>query len=207
MACGLCITVVYCRPLHSLLCFGEPLPDGLRHKQILNRHAFSNHGLAKSQDFGTPMSPCEVCFQIFRRHWSSSGLKLHWTLAFLLNFVFLSALALILSWKSYIVPNRGLKEPSLLREKVKGQKNPIQTLTWVLFRLIVVLPSSYPKPSVGIHEVNRALAVPYVNLVFICQPQSGWLFELYRKPLSEMGAICLLPISDAHPRGTPWSYR
>lgn len=55
--------------------------------------------------------------------------------------------------------------------------------------------------------VNRAPAVPYINLAFICQPQSGWLFELYRKPPSEMGAISLLPISDAHPRGTARSYR
>lgn len=54
--------------------------------------------------------------------------------------------------------------------------------------------------------VNRALAVPYINLTFICQPQSGWLFELYRKPPSEMGAISLLPIRDAHPRGTARSY-
>lgn len=91
---------------------------------ILNRHAFPNHALAKSQDFGTPMSLCEVCFQILRCHGSSSGLKSHWTVASLLNFVFLSALALILSWKSYIVPNRGLKEPSLLREKVKRSKEP-----------------------------------------------------------------------------------
>lgn len=58
--------------------------------------------------------------KFFRRHWLSSGFKLYWTLAFLLNFFFLpSALALTLGWKFYIVPNRDLKEPGLLSIKVK----------------------------------------------------------------------------------------
>lgn len=73
--------------------------------------------------------------KFFRRHWLSSGFKLYWTLAFLLNFFFSSfSFSLDPRLKVLYCAKQG-PERAWLAE-YKGQKNPIETFAWVFFDVI-----------------------------------------------------------------------